>query len=380
ASLPVMREDSMNLQLRADDSRRATNPLFNDRKLQLGPFCTTLSGGCTMSSADGMLTCDWDSTTTLARLADSMEFEALVPVGRWKGCGGNTDFNAQGFECYTWAAGISALTKHSAVFATSHVPTMHPVMAAKQAMTIDHISGGRFTLNVVTGWYTPEIEMFGAPLMEHDRRYDMAIEWLDIIKRLWTEEKEFNYDGKFYKIKRGLKQPKPLQNPPPCVMSAGASERGRQFAAKFADVGFTNLDAHDLDSMRARVDSFRKYAWDEHRRNIQVWTNSYIFQGETEKEARDYYNYCVFEKGDWPGADNLIKTLGINSQSLPPDVLAKLKEHFIAGLGGCPLIGTKEQVVDGLALLAKAGFDGSLLSWPRYVEGMEEFQRTTYPL
>jgi len=39
----------MNLQLRADDSRRATNPLFNDRKLKLGTFCTNLSGGCTMS-------------------------------------------------------------------------------------------------------------------------------------------------------------------------------------------------------------------------------------------------------------------------------------------------------------------------------------------
>lgn len=370
----------MNRHMRADEQRRATNPLFNDRKLKLGTFCTNLSGGCTMSAAEGMLDCDWASTTELARLGDAMQFEALVPVGRWKGFGGNTDFNGRGFECFTWAAGISALTKYSGVFATSHVPTVHPLMAAKQGMTIDHISGGRFTLNVVTGWYAPEIEMFGAPLLDHDTRYDWAIEWLDIIKRLWTAEEEFDYDGRFYKLKRAIARPRPVQAPHPVVMSAGASQRGREFAAKYADVGFTNLEAYDLDSLRARVDSFRKFAWEEHRRNIQVWTNSYIFQGDTEKEARDYYNYCVFEKGDLPGAENLIGLLGINSQSIPAPALAKLKEHFMAGWGGFPLIGTKEQVVDGLLTLAKAGFDGTLLSWPRYVEGMREFKEVTYPL
>ena len=52
----------------------------------------------------------------------------------------------------------------------------------------------------------------------------------------------------------------------------------------------------------------------------------------------------------------------------------------MAGWNGYPLIGTKEQIVDGLLTLSKAGFDGTLLSWPRYIDGMEEFQRVTYPL
>ena len=362
------------------DEARATNPLFNDRKLKLGTFCTNLSGGCTMSEAEGMLDCDWPSTTRLAQLADEMEFEALVPVGRWKGIGGATDFNGRGFECYTWAAGISALTKYPAVFATSHVPTVHPIMAAKQGMTIDHISRGRFTLNVVTGWFAPELEMFGASFLDHDKRYEMAAEWITIIKKLWTEEREFDFDGAFYKIKKGIMRPKAIQAPHPVIMCAGASPAGREFTAKFADVGFTALEAHDPDSMRARVDAHRKYAWDEHRRDIKVWTNAYIFQGETEKEARDYYNYCIFEKGDWGAVNNLVSIMGITSQSFAPAALEKLKEHFMAGWNGYPLIGTKEQIVDGLITLKKAGFDGTLLSWPRYIEGMEEFQRKTYPL
>ena len=370
----------MNAQQRSDDERRATNPLFNDRKLKLGTFCTNLSGGCTMSEADGMLDCDWPSTARLAQLADEMQFEALVPVGRWKGFGGKTDFNGRGFECYTWAAGIGALTKHPAVFATSHVPTVHPIMAAKQGMTIDHISGGRFTLNVVTGWFAPELEMFGVPFLDHDRRYAMAAEWITVIKRLWTEDAEFDFAGDYYQIKKGIMRPKAVQRPHPVIMCAGASPAGREFTARFADVGFTALEAHDLASIRARVDAHRNYAWNEHRRDIKVWTNAYIFQGETEAEARDYYRYCIFEKGDWPGVDNLVSIMGINSQSFAPAALARLKEHFIAGWNGYPLIGTKEQVVEGLITLSKAGFDGTLLSWPRYIEGMEEFQRETYPL
>ncbi len=177
----------MDVRNRADQLREASNPLFSDRKLKLGTFCSNLSGGATMSSIDGVLQAHWPSTESIARMADEMQLEAVVPVGRWKGFGGSTNFNGEGFECFTWAAAMGALTKHPAVFATSHVPTMHPVMAAKQGATIDHISGGRFTLNVVTGWYRPEIEMFGAPLLEHDTRYDMAIEWIEIIKRLWTQ-------------------------------------------------------------------------------------------------------------------------------------------------------------------------------------------------
>src|SRR6202051_3088294 len=166
----------MDVRDRAGELREASNPLFNDRKLKLGTFCSNLSGGATMSSIDGILQAKWDSALALARMADEMEFEAIVPVGRWKGFGGTTNFNGEGFECFTFAAAMSALTKYSGVFATSHVPTMHPVMAAKQAATIDHIGGGRFTLNVVTGWYRPEIEMFGAPPLVPGTRYGMAAE------------------------------------------------------------------------------------------------------------------------------------------------------------------------------------------------------------
>src|ERR1700676_1689711 len=273
------------------ETRRETNPLYNGRKLKLGTFSTNLGGGCAITSIDGTLKADWPSTITLAKLADEMEFEALVPVGRWRGFGGVTNFNGPGFEAYSWAAGVGASTKYSTVFATSHVPTVHPIMAAKQCTTIDHITGGRFPLIVFTGGHAPEIEMFGIPLLEHDKRYDMAVEWLDIIKRLWTEEDEFDYDGKFYQIKKGYLQPKPIQKPHPVVMNAGGSEKGRHYAAKYCDVAFVIFDPDNADDAKARVGSYRELAQREYGRDLQLWTAAYVVQGETEKEARDFFDY-----------------------------------------------------------------------------------------
>jgi alkanesulfonate monooxygenase SsuD/methylene tetrahydromethanopterin reductase-like flavin-dependent oxidoreductase (luciferase family) len=366
---------------RADQLREAKNPLFASKsKLKLGTFCSNLSHGCAISSIDGTLKADWPSTLALAQMGDEMGFEALVPVGRWKGFGGVTNFNNAGFECFTWAAGIGASVKGPSVFATSHVPTMHPVMAAKQSTTIDHLTNGRFTLNIVTGWFQPEIEMFGEPQMEHDMRYERAIEWLDVIKKLWTLEEEFDFEGKFYKIKKGWLQPKPIQKPYPVVMNAGGSDKGRHYAAKFCDVAFVAVQSHDPAQIKAQVDKYRDLARDEYGRELQVWTNAYIVQGETEKAAKDFHHYYVHEKGDWVAVENLVTTMGINAQTFPPGVLQHLKEHFIGGWGGFPLVGTKEQVVDGLAMLSKAGFDGVILSWARYIEEMRQFQQETFPL
>src|SRR4051794_4401396 len=217
------------------ETRRATNPLFNDNRLKLGIFGLNVSNGCAITTAEGHLETDWPSMERIVRTGDAAGFEAMVPVARWRGFGGVTNFNGSCYETYTWAAGMSAATQHTSVFATSHVPVVHPIMAAKQATTIDHISRGRFALNVVGGWYTPELEMFGARVLEHDELYAYAAEWLDVAQLLWTREDEWDYDGHFFSIKKGFHEPKPIQAPFPPIMNAGGSVTGRRFAAQYAD-------------------------------------------------------------------------------------------------------------------------------------------------
>jgi len=365
---------------RFDALQRIGNPLFNDRKLRLGTFGTNLSGGCAISEIDGTMRAVWSSGLALAKSADRMEFEAIVPVARWRGFGGATNFNGESFETFSWAAGIGASTKYPAIFSTSHVPAIHPVMAAKQSTTIDHITDGRFCLNIVTGWYRPEIEMFGAPLLEHDKRYDCATEWLDIMKRLWTEEEPFDFVGEFFKVPRAQMRPMPIQKPHPVIMNAGGSERGMHFAAKNCDVVFVLPRKKDLSSLTAQVQRYRQLARESYGKEIRIWTNAYIVQGDTEDDAKAYLNEVINVKGDRVALENFFVSLSIDSRSLPPDAAETMKGDFMAGYGGYPLVGTSEHVVGGLATLVKAGFDGVLLSWPRYVEDMLRFEQETYPL
>jgi dimethylsulfone monooxygenase len=358
----------------------ATNPLFNDRALRLGSFSTNLSGGGTISKMEGLLKAEWPVTVELARLADEMQFEAIVPVGRWKGFGGETNFNGEGFEVFIWAAGLTSATHYSSVFATSHIPTVHPLFAAKQAAAIDHIGQGRFTLNLVTGWFSPEMDMFGITLLDHDSRYEMAEEWAQIAIRLWTDPEPFDFNGRFYQMKKAELAPKPVQRPRPPLMSAAGSERGRRFAAQYADICFIAPDTHDPDALKAKVDSYRSFARGEYGREIQVWSNAYIYHGDTEADGKALWHHAVREMGDWACVQNMFDVMGVTSQQVPPAAYDFLKQHYVAGWCGYPLIGAKEQIVDGLAVLKRCGFDGILLTWPRWVEGMTRFRDEVMPL
>jgi alkanesulfonate monooxygenase SsuD/methylene tetrahydromethanopterin reductase-like flavin-dependent oxidoreductase (luciferase family) len=362
--------------------RRETNPAFSTRKLKLGTFQTNLDSGCVMSDLDGRLDLTWPNTVALAKLGDEMEFEALVPVARWTGFGGATNPQGPGFETYTWAAGIGASTRRSGVISTSHVILNHPVIAAKQSTVIDHISNGRFTLNIVCGWNGPEMDMFGVPLQGHDERYDCAEEWITIVKKLWTEEDTFDFQGRFYNIKKGYLQPKPIQSAYPAIMNAGSSERGRHFATRHCDLVYTGLRTFDFETNAAHIKAYHTMAREEYGRDVKVWGLAVIVQGETEKEARDFYNYYVNQKGDWQAAMNVINTMAadINQRNYPPERRKAMAESFVAGWGGFPLVGTKEQIVDGLQMISKLGMDGVLLSWPRFEQGMREFRDVTYPL
>jgi dimethylsulfone monooxygenase len=362
------------------DDRRLSNPAFNGRKLKLGTFQTNLDYGCLMADIEGRLKISWPNTLALARLADEMEFEALLPVARWRGFGGKLNPQGPGFETYTWAAGIAASTAKAGVITTSHCSINHPIVAAKQATVIDHISNGRLILNIVTGWNKPEIDMFGVEMLPHGDRYDMAEEWIGIVKRLWTEDDEFDHEGKYYKIAKGYLQPKPIQRPYPAVMNAGGSERGRHFAAKYCDLVFTALGQPNFEQHKAQVDAYRRLAREEYGHEVGIWTSANIVQAETEAEARRLDQYIVREKGDWEAATFALDTLGLNAQTFSPEAIKHLKELWIAGWGSYPLVGAKEQVVEGLQMLSRMGLDGVLLSWPRYEEGMREFKDVTYPL
>ena len=184
--------------------RRETNPAFGNRKLKFGTFQTNLDSGCVMSDIDGRLEISWPNTIALAKLADEMEFETIVPVARWRGFGGAVNPQGEGFECYTWAAGVAASTTKAGVMSTSHV-VVQPSDHRRQAGRGDRSHFQR----PLHAQHRVRLERAGNGDVRHGPgaarrplcpRRGMARRSSSGYGR---EDGDFDHDGQFYQIKKG---------------------------------------------------------------------------------------------------------------------------------------------------------------------------------
>lgn len=356
---------------------RTTHPIFNDQPLKLGLFGSNCSYGLTISRAETSYRPTWEHTLAIARKADRLGLEALVPVARWRGFGGATNFNGTCLETYTWATGLAALTENIGIFATSHLPTLHPIVAAKMAVTADHVSRGRFGLNLVMGWFTPEMEMFGAEQREHDQRYAYGQQWLDFVNRLWAEPGSFDFVSDDFHCLDVEAYPKPYQAPRPALINAGNSRSGIDFSARNVDVNFAALDT--VETMSGYTRALKAKARDEHRREIQTMTYGLVVCRDTEDEAKRDFAHIV-EMGDRDCADNVMKVLGMQSESFASQI-ATYQERFIAGWGGYPIVGTPEQVAEEMRRIHDVGgMDGMIMGMLDYHEEIDHFADTVLPL
>jgi alkanesulfonate monooxygenase SsuD/methylene tetrahydromethanopterin reductase-like flavin-dependent oxidoreductase (luciferase family) len=172
-------------------------------RLQLGLFGANCSSGRAVTAVPERWSGSWSDCLRLAQMVDAAGIEFMLPIGRWKGYCGDTDYQGATLETVTWACGLLAKTRRLTVFGTVDAPLIAPLIAAKQFVTSDQIGEGRFGLNLVCGWNEGEFEMFGATLRDHEARYEYAQEWLDIVKEAWSERQDFDFAGRFFQIRRG---------------------------------------------------------------------------------------------------------------------------------------------------------------------------------
>lgn len=354
--------------------------LASANRFKLALFSFNIGGGLVMSDAEGLAQATWAESVRLAQAAENAGFDALVPLARWRGHGGRTNPASRSFEAFTWAAGIAAVTSRAQVFATFHVPAVHPVLAAKMAATIDHISEGRFGLNIVAGWQPDELAMLGAAKRDHDERYEVAEEWTQLVRELWERDGAFDFDGRFFQAPGAFSDPKPLQKPGPVVMSAGISPAGRNFAAKNADMIFAAIN--DPSKTAATVQDIKDLARSAYDRDLKVFGVGHVTCRDTEAEARAYYDHVIQERGDWDAARLTVEKLMAHSQTVDyeSEKMRGLMEGAIRAFFAHPLTGTPEQIASGIQELADAGLEGMAITFNDYDDGLERYERQILPL
>ena len=213
--------------------------MYNANTLKLGLFGANCSSGRAVTRVPERWSGTWADNLRLARMADAAGIDFLLPIARWKGYGGDTDYQGATFETVTWACGLLAATSRLTVFGTVHAPLFNPLIAAKEFVTADHIGEGRFGLNLVVGWNEDEFEMFGVKQRDHEKRYEFAQEWIDAVKLAWGPQEDFDYQGEYIKLTNICAKPKPFGGTRPLIMNAGASPTGRAFALRNCDAFFT---------------------------------------------------------------------------------------------------------------------------------------------
>jgi len=344
--------------------------------LKIGLFGANCSSGRAVTKVPERWSGTWPDNLRLVQMADEAGIDFMLPIGRWKGYGGDTGYQEATLETVTWACGLLSATKHITVFGTVHAPLFHPIIAAKQMATADHIGEGRFGLNIVVGWNEGEFEMFGVEQREHARRYEYAQEWIDAIKRMWapndSPSDDFDFDGEFIKLKKVRAKPKPYGGTQPVIMNAGASPVGRAFAVKNCDAFFMQSSRTSVSETAQRVASVKAEAA-ALGREIGVFTVGVITCRPTMQEAEAYHHHVVVDQADWSAVDQLLALRKITPETTPHDEFMRQRAAFAHGNSGVPIVGDPDHIAEKLIELSRAGLSGIAVSLVNYADELPFF-------
>ncbi len=346
-------------------------------KLNLGLLGANCSGGLAVTTVPERWDASWENNQKLARMADDAGMEFMLPLGRWKGYGGTTDHNGSNFETLTWATGILASTQNIMAFGTVRVSLFNPVVAAKQIVTADLVGERRFGLNIICGWNTDEFDMLGVDLALHDDRYDQGQEWIDIITQAWSNPEPFDYNGKFYSVRQTNIYLKPHGGGRPLIVCAGNSDRGREYAARNADMMFTNLRS-DLEDVPANTSALREMATG-HGRNIGVFSNVSVVCRPSKKEAEGYFHYYAVENADHDAVENMIEGRGLKKPGVTEERLIELRTRAAGGNGALPIIGDPDDVVAYMKRLSESGVNALAIGLQNYLQQFPYFRDEVLP-
>lgn len=350
--------------------------------LMLGLFLPIQSGGWTPSNAPRSTDWSFNYNARLVVRAEEAGFDLAFGLAQWLGAtghGGHTEYRKYSIDPLMVSAGIAALTRNIMLIATVHVLYgWHPLQLAKMAATLDHMSGGRWGLNLVTGFRAHEPAMFGLASIAHDERYAMAEEFTTIMEDLWRADSELSWQGKYWQLENAYVSPKPLRTRPVMVNSS-ASEAGLAYAARHSDLIFiTSPGGADIDATLATLPAHTqriKALASAEKREVRTLINPHIICRDSEAEVRAAVQ-AIYDGEDVAAVDGLVSSHRSGDNA---SWRAHQRRQRIVG-GNVHVFGTPEQVVEQLLRLKAAGCDGVQINFFDFEPDLAHFNAKVLPL
>jgi FMNH2-dependent dimethyl sulfone monooxygenase len=337
------------------------------RRMRFG-YWLPVFGGWLRNVADEGMEASWPYVSRLARRSEQIGFDltllAELNLNDIKG------IEAPALDAWSTAAALAAVTSELELMVAVR-PTFHlPALLAKQAANIDHISGGRLSLNVVSSWWADEAKMYGVAFERHDDRYARTAEWLDVLDGVWSRD-HFSFAGRFYQVEDNVLQPKPVGKPRPVLYAGGESEAAKDLIASKCDAYLMHGDPPERVAAKIADMSARRERLGLPRLVFGVAGYAVVRDSEAAAEAElaritdvqaSAAGFANFQQ--WLAGTQLEQQLSIQDYSVSNRGLRS------------GLVGTPGQLQDQIGRFEAAGVDLLLLQLSPQYEEMERFAET----
>ena len=320
---------------------------------------------------------------------------------------------------------MAAVTRHLGFGVTVNLTYEQPYLLARRFSTLDHLTRGRIGWNIVTGYLDSAARAMGfTEQLEHDHRYDIADEFLEVAYKLWegswedgavrrdraarvfAEPREVHpvrHHGRFFDVD-GYHLAEPSLQRTPVLYQAGSSGRGQQFAARHAECVF--ISAPNKEVARSTVNRLREQVRAAGRRpeDVKVFQGISVVPGRTQAEAREKSLEYRRSASREAGLAHFAASVGIDFSRYGPDepidygggnairsaadtaqrqgwTRRSLMELFEMGGRYPPIVGDGPAVADELqSWIDETGVDGFNLSRTVVPESYEDFIDIVVPV
>jgi len=325
-------------------------------------------GGWLRNVADENMQATWAYVKRLAQRSEELGFDvtliAELNLNDIKGV------EAPSLDAWSTAAALAAVTERIELMVAVR-PTFHlPALLAKQAANIDHISGGRLTLNVVSSWWADEARKYGVGFEQHDDRYARTGEWLDVLNGVWSQD-HFSFSGKYYRVEDNVLEPKPASQPRPTLYAGGESPAAKELIAEKCDAYLMHGDPPER--VREKIADLRERRARHDLPPLKFGVAGYAIVRETEREAQDELRRITDVQQFAAGYANYQQWLA----GTQLEQRVSLEDYSVSNRGlRSGLVGTAEQVAERVAQFETVGVDLLLLQFSPQLEEMERFSDT----